>query len=440
MEYRGESPMKRPYIVFLPLIVAGCLSASPQEAPAPIPNVERVSEPDVIANAVRSAPDLPYPLVPLRDDLGESLIQDASDKRNSVDESYEQGLVLRSMDAVKEVIELRAKDKTNIGRGDHAKPLGCYPAVFTVSPPDVVRPEDRVGIAKNENLGKSFDAVVRFSNSEPKDVSDFRSATTGIAIKVKLHSAKYAKEEFLFSRSGEQDFIAGGLETFVSSNIKDYAELFKLRIHPISNALRIMNGHPEAFAVFGVDPLLRWFRPTASAAPMVLEEPFWSQLPYAWGDSAVKFQFDRCHDFVRSDQSFSRFDSGYQATVLTQHLKSQDICYVMKIQARPRARSAEERDQLEKTFPLEDAKVFWPVPTGAPDRASAEFREVARVRIKQGSNAMPDGACEVSAFNPWNGLKAHQPLGSLNRARLAVYKKSELVRKEIYSAMQQERK
>ena len=56
-----------------------------------------------------------YPPVDLRSDLGEFLIQD------------EKGLVLGAMDAVQEVIQLRAKDKSNIGRGDHAKPLGCYP-------------------------------------------------------------------------------------------------------------------------------------------------------------------------------------------------------------------------------------------------------------------------------------------------------------------------
>ena len=254
----------------------------------------------------------------------------------------------------------------------------------------------------------------------------------GLAIKVTLDPARHAKDEFLFHESGEQDFIAGGLKTFVSSSIKDYADLFRLRIHPFSNFFSIMNRHPEAFAVFGTEPLLRV---TSSAAPMVLEKRFSSLLPYAWGDSAVKYRFEPDHDFVRSDKSFSRFDSGYQAKVLTQHLESKDICYVMKIQARPRARSAEENALIEKAFPIEDAKVCWPEPVGAEGRVSAEFREVARVRIKMGSKAIDEGTCELLAFNPWNGLKAHQPLGSLNRARWAVYRESELVRKEISSAM-----
>ena len=47
---------------------------------------------------------------------------------------------------------------------------------------------------------------------------------------------------------------------------------------------------------------------------------------------------------------------------------------------------------------------------------------------------MDDRDCERLAFNPWNGLKAHQPLGSLSRARAAVYKASELARKDLHEA------
>ena len=54
----------------------------------------------------------------------------------------------------------------------------------------------------------------------------------------------------------------------------------------------------------------------------------------------------------------------------------------MRIQARPRARSAEENALIEKAFPIEDAKVSWPEPVGAEGTVSAEFREVARLTIE----------------------------------------------------------
>jgi hypothetical protein len=295
-----------------------------------------------------------------------------------------------------------------------------------------------VGIAKHENLGRTFHAIVRLSNSEPKNVSDFRSATVGLAVKVTLDPAE---DDYLLDHGGEQDFIAGGLGTFVASNIADYADLFWLRIHPYSNALRIRDRHPEAFTVFGTEPLWRLFNLSSSAAPIVLErkQQFSSLVPYAWGNSAVKFRFEPCHAFERHTASFSRFDDGYQAKLVSEFLQSHDICYVMKIQKRPRPGSADEKKLIEKAFPIEDAMVYWPEPGGATSALSAEFREVARVRIKSGSKALDERACEDLAFNPWNGLKAHQPLGSLNRARLAVYQRSERVRKEIYQTMPEER-
>jgi hypothetical protein len=409
--------MKYYRALFLPLVIGGCLSASPErEGSGPLANAESCKESDFAGEA--PSPER-YPLVDLRSDLGEKLIP------------CERQLVHDSMKAVEEVIQVRVEDKNILGRGDHAKALGCYKAEFTVSPSDVVRTDDQVGIAKPENLGKTFPAVVRLSNFDPKNVSDYRSATVGLAIKVTLDIDKHSEDEYLLDGSGKQDFIAGGLETFVSKDIRDYADLFQLRIHPYSNALRIRARHPKAFAVFGSEPLLRWFNLSSSAAPIVLEKQFSSLVPYAWGDSAVKFRFEPCCPYDRSTASFSRFDDGYQAKLVAEFVKSIDICYVMKIQKRPRPGSADERNAIEKAFPIEDATADWPEPGGTKSTLSAEFREVARVKIEKGSEAISDPACEGLAFNPWNGLKAHQPLGSLNRARLAVYQRSERVRKEL---------
>jgi hypothetical protein len=289
-----------------------------------------------------------------------------------------------------------------------------------------VRPELQAGIAQPQNLGKTFRALVRFSNSEPKNVSDYGAATTGLAVKVQLDTAPHAREDFLLDRAAEQDFIAGGLDAFVAHNIADYAELFSLRIHPYANALAIKRRHPEAFAVFGSEPLLRWLRLTNSKAPLALEKPYSSLLPYAWGNAAVKYRFEPCHVFDRDQFDFSRFDRDYQSKILTEFLQKQDICYVMKVQARPPAQSAAEPSALEQTFPIEDAIARWPEPESTAQGAA--FHEVARLQIKRGTPPLDAQTCERLALNPWHGLKAHQPLGSLSRARLAVYRKSEQVR------------
>lgn len=416
--------MKLARALTLALLILGCVSTSPaQQVDQPV-NADSPPQRDPIAEALGLER---YPLVEPRSDLGETLIEG------------ERRLVLDSMNAVREVIRLRAQNKDNIGRGDHAKPLGCYDAEFSVSRSDVVRTDDRAGIAARANLGKTFPAVVRFSNSEPKDVSDYRSATVGLAIKVKLDSAEHPKQAFLFDTGTDQDFIAGGLTTFVSRSTAEYADLLQLRIHPWANALRINDRHPAAFAIFGLEPVLRLFSLDASSAPMVLEKSFSSLLPVAWGNSAVKYRFEPCHSFRRSEANFSRFDASYQARVLTEFLESNDICYVMKIQARPRPVSADERKLIDEAFPIENSMAYWPEPVSAMSAPGAQFHEIARVRIKSRTRALGDRACEHLVFNPWNGLKAHQPLGSLNRARAAVYKASALAREKLYEAMPQQR-
>ena len=52
-------------------------------------------------------------------------------------------------------------------------------------------------------------------------------------------------------------------------------------------------------------------------------------------------------------------------------------------------------------------QVFWPAP-GMPPRI-----------LKGTSDMMDDG--ERFAFNPWNGITAHEPLGDVNRARGKIY-------------------
>ena len=156
----------------------------------------------------------PYPLIPLRTDLGEFLIED------------EKTYVRHALESVERVIKFRMTDQdiqsTRIGagnhRGDHGTPHGCYPAGFTIQPRD----EGKVaaGIADARNHGTTFPAIVRFSNSETTDVDDLRSASIGLALKIDLQRAGYSDADFLPGSqqpgAREQDFLTGTSRTFLS--------------------------------------------------------------------------------------------------------------------------------------------------------------------------------------------------------------------------------
>ena len=390
-----------------------------------------------------------YPLIPLRAELGEFLIQD------------EKTYVQQAMVSVEKVIKLRLADadiqSTRIGagnrRGDHSTPHGCFPAEFTVQPQDP-RGKAAGGIADRRNHGTTFPATVRFSNSETTDVQDLRSASIGLALKIDLRRAGYSEADVLPGTQPadvrEQDFLTGTSRTFLAPDIKDYSWLFEKRVDPgFTDFVQMLLTHPKVLYDRMIAPKFRG----KSTAPLLLQKEFSGILPYAWDTHAVKFKFIPCHAFDLEKFPFDHEDPRYQMKMIAQFLAGADACYRMRVQVRPdrlpdqpagegaTAAPADPRSQpLEKMFPIEDATVYWPdgqAPAelrtgGGPVRVSADFEDVGRIRIKQGTAPLADQACEALAYNPWHGLRTHQPLGSLSRARLAVYRHSEHVRREIY--------
>jgi hypothetical protein len=399
----------------------------------------------------------PYPLIPLRKDLGEFLIEG------------EKAYVQQALVSVEKVIKFRRTEpdiqSTRIGagnhRGDHGTPHGCFPAEFTVQPQDP-RGKAAGGIADKRNHGTTFPAIVRFSNSETTDVQDLRSASIGLALKIDLQRAGYSEADFLPGTQSpgvrEQDFLTGTSRTFLAPDIKDYSWLFEKRVDPgLADITQVILTHPKVFYNRTIAPKFRG----KSAAPLLLQKEFSGILPYAWDTHAVKFKFIPCHAFDPEKFPFDHKDPRYQMKMIAQFLAAADACYRMRVQVRPdrlpdqtagesaTAAPTDPRSKpLEKLFPIEDATVYWPdgnAPAefrtgGGAVRVSADFEDVGRIRIKQGTAPLADQACEALAYNPWHGLTAHQPLGSLSRARLVVYRQSERVRREIYreQAMQKQ--
>ena len=69
-----------------------------------------------------------------------------------------------------------------------------------------------------------------------------------------------------------------------------------------------------------------------------------------------------------------------------------------------------------KKMPIEDAMEEW-------EEKDSPYRKVATIRIpSQAFESFDQMAfAEKIAFNPWNALEPHQPLGGMNRARRAIY-------------------
>ncbi|MFE5708338.1 catalase family protein [Rhodococcus koreensis] len=73
-----------------------------------------------------------------------------------------------------------------------------------------------------------------------------------------------------------------------------------------------------------------------------------------------------------------------------------------------------------RTMPIENAKVAWP-------QSESPFQTVATLNFplqNAYSPARSAYADDVLAFNPWNGITAHKPLGSINRLKIKTYQTS----------------
>ena len=71
-------------------------------------------------------------------------------------------------------------------------------------------------------------------------------------------------------------------------------------------------------------------------------------------------------------------------------------------------------------MPVEDASVVW-------DEQASPYRTVARIEVAPQMSVGTDlqsSVDENTFFSPWHGLAAHQPLGSVNRARRGTYEMS----------------
>ena len=77
-------------------------------------------------------------------------------------------------------------------------------------------------------------------------------------------------------------------------------------------------------------------------------------------------------------------------------------------------------------MPVEDASVEWP-------EQDSPYVAVARISVppqQAWSEARSAAVDDGYSFSPWHGLAAHQPLGSVMRARKAAYQASAEFRAE----------
>jgi hypothetical protein len=271
--------------------------------------------------------------------------------------------------------------------------------------PDLA-PELRVGVF---GQAKEYPAWVRFSADVQPGAPDLKG-TTGIGIK-------------LFGVEGEKlldpdqdalthDFILQNHDVFFVDTAKDMCEFTCASLH--GKSAQYLKDHPVTAQVLDA---------MEKVVDSALTTPYWSVLPYAFGDARyVKYKLEPL-DAPPADDAPDVNDPFYLRADLHARLRKGPARFRFLVQFRTDP----------ATMPLDAATVRWsedaspPVQLGILELAQQDLG--ARGQSTYGENL---------AWNPWHALPEHRPEGSISDARKVVYRASAANRRNVNGVAQAE--
>lgn len=295
-------------------------------------------------------------------------------------------------------------------RGAHAKQHGCLDATFEVR--DDIPEEFRRGVAATP---RSFPAKIRFSNGSEEIQPDRTGDGRGLAIKLEGVEGQRLRDDL--GEPGSQDFLLVSHENFFCKDVETYRVFRAFRdLGKLGTLLAILSLVPHPRQVVTILRLL-----ILTKDYDLLETEYHSMTCQLWGEGRTVRLSASPVDPVTlapiSPRKEGRRDTrDYLRDVLAKRLD----------EANGREAAFELAIHVGTNDPalIEDPTRSWKHARRIP---------VATIRIAPQNFDTPERRQqgERIAFNPWNVLTAHRPLGGLNRVRLAVYLASSTLRQEL---------
>lgn len=292
----------------------------------------------------------------------------------------------------------KAAEKVNglpYRRDAHAKATGCVRATFTVNP-DI---PSYLQSSVFSEPGKAYEAWIRFSNGDMTVQADSKPDARGMAVKlVNVEGEPIAPE---LGKTGTQDFIMTNMAAFFHRDIYDYVEdmryLAQLKRTRWFISLWPPRLHPKQF--------YRAIQTVSAKIDNPLSPQYYSMLPYALGDTVVKFSAKAC-DGMSFDNTANKKDFDYLTQAMANTLKDGAGCFQFMVQ--------EQKPGYH--MPVDDATVIW-------REEDSPFVPIATINIppQTFTSEAQQMFCEDLSMNPWHGVGDWQPIGSLNRSRRLVY-------------------
>jgi len=295
----------------------------------------------------------------------------------------EQALVADFVAFLKEASLTRAGNGP-VRRFNQTRTTGCVRAEFSV--PDGLPADLRVGLFATPG---SYNGHIRFANATSE--SDKDQDIRGMSIK--LTGVPGAN---LMPGSTEHDFVLFSHPVMLASTAKEFLELLKANEARGLRRITYFATHPKSAAIGAA---------AEAHHTCHLDIPYFSATPYRFGaGKAVKYVV--LPTSPRKSEKPRHLTESYLLDNMREHLSQGDATFDFCVQF---------QTDPEK-MPIEDAMVEW-------REKDSPYRKVATIRIPSQAFESADqmNFAEKIAFNPWNALPEHQPLGGMNRARKMIY-------------------
>lgn len=268
----------------------------------------------------------------------------------------------------------------------------------------------------------TYPVVLRISTS-PGDVLDDKVSTPrGIAMKVLGVSGERLPGS---EQDSTQDFLMVNAPAFNKPNAQKFSGALKLLASTTDKAegakkvlSALLRGTEKVLEALGTESgTLKSMGGEPLHHP--LGETYFTAVPFRFGDYIAKFSLAPVSPELEAlhgaPVDLKDQPDGLRLAV-EEFFAGNDGVWELRVQL------CRDLD----TMPVEDASVEWPQ-EHSPYLPVATLKVAAHAPMTSEARHREEDAL---FFSPWHGLAAHQPLGSVNRARRSAYRQSGLARAE----------
>jgi hypothetical protein len=275
-------------------------------------------------------------------------------------------------------------------RDAHPKHTGLLQARFTVEAN--LPPELRVGLFAQPG---SYEAWVRTSSASTRPQSDAHKDLRGFAIKLLDVGGDKIPES---DEPRTQDFVVLSHPSMPLGTLKLFRDAiyYSLKYSPLVFAAKLL--------LTGKAHVLKQLALARAHHTSPLEIRYWSTTPYQLGaDQVVKYSV------IPTSGAPTRLPEvlgdSYLTEAMEKRLSVEDVTFDFAVQLRKPGMS------------ITDSAPRW-------DEAESPFRKVATLTIPRQTfrTAERDQLAEALSFSPGHARVEHRPLGSINRARMRIYR------------------